>query len=166
MTKKKKILSQPTLFDWVKKTQELAKETRDFPARGSLNINSELRAAVSEDLRHANNPLTGREFSRYEVAGRMSDFVGQEITASMLYNWTAESHENHRFPAEWIPAFVYATGGQRLALEVITRHSGLFALPGPEALRAEIQRIDEEIKGKKEEKQKRLFLLKEIENRK
>lgn len=152
-----------SLFDWIKKAQELPKEPNDFPAKGSLNVDIEFRIALSEDLRHAQNPVTGREFSRYEVAGRMSDFIGQEITASMLNNFTAESHEGHRFPGAWMPALIYATGGQRRALEIVTRHSGLFALPGPEALRAEIQRIEEEIKAKKEEKNKRILLLKEIE---
>jgi len=164
MTKKKRILSsEMPLFEFMKKAQELTKEADNLPARGSLNIDSEFRSALSEDLRHATNPITGREFSRYEVAGRMSDFWGQEITASMLNNFTAESHDGHRFPAAWMPTFVYGTGGQRRTLEMLVRHSGLFALPGPEALRAEIQRIDEEIKGKREEKNKRMNLLKEIE---
>ena len=62
-----------------------------------------------------------------------------------------------------MPGFVFGTGGQKRALETLVRHSGLFALPGPDALRAEIQRIEEEIEAKKEEKQKRMSLLKEIE---
>ncbi len=149
------------LFEWVRKAQELASQS-SFRPRGSLNIDAELRSAVSEDLRHAKDE-SGKELSRYQVAARMSDFMGQEITASTLNNMTAESHENHRFPAAWLPAFVHATGGQRRTMEVLSHHSGLFALPGPEALRAEIQRIDEEIKAKKEEKYKRMIFLKEIE---
>jgi len=39
----------------------------------------------------------------------------------------------------------------------------VFVLPGPEALRAEIQRIDEEIVGKQTEKRKRMLFLKEME---
>ena len=152
------------LFEWVRKAQELTSQSY-FRPKGSLNIDSEFRSAISEDLRHAKDE-EGRELSRYQVAARMSDYLGQEITASMLNNWTAESHENHRFPAAWLPAFVHGTGGQRRAIEILSRHSGLFALPGPEALRAEIQRIDEEIKAKKEEKYKRILFLKEIENRK
>ena len=77
---------------------------------------------------------------------------------------SAEAHEKHRFPCQYLPAFVIATGGQRRAFECLSRHSGLFALPGPEALRAEIQRIDEEIRKKKTEKHKREVLLQEIEN--
>jgi len=164
MTKKKRNLScDMPLFEWVKKAQDLIKESNNLPAKGSLNIDVEFRTAISEDLRFAKNPITGREFSRYEVAGRMSDFLGIEVTASMLYNFTAESHDGHRFPGAWMPAFVYGTGGQRRALEIMVRHSGLFALPGPAALRADIQRINEDIKAKRDEKVRKVLLLKEIE---
>lgn len=154
---------QTNIFDWLKKAEELSSQTEN-PPQGSLDIDSELRAAVSEDIKHAKDS-TGKFLSRYEVAARMSELAGQEITASMLYNWTAEAHEKHRFPAQFLPAFIIATGGQRRVFEVLSRKSGLFALPGPEALRAEIQRIDEEIKKKKEEKQKRVVFLREIEGK-
>ena len=162
MTKKKRFSSNELpLFEWIRKAQELTSQSYFHP-KGSLNIDSEFRSAISEDLRHARDE-SGRELSRYQVAARMSDYLGREITASMLNNWTAESHENHYCPAACLPALVHATGGQRRAIEALSRHSGLFALPGPEALRAEIQRLDEEIKVKKDEKNKRMIFLKEIE---
>ena len=162
MTKRKRFLStEMPLFEWVRKAQELTCQNYFHP-KGSLNIDPEFRSAISEDLRHAKDE-SGRELSRYQVAARMSDYLGQEVTASMLNNWTAESHDNHRFPAAWLPAFVHGTGGQRRAVEVLSRYSGLFALPGPEALRAEIQRLDEEIKAKRDEKNKRMVFLREIE---
>lgn len=161
MTKKKKELSeQPNLFEWVKRAAELSRQI-NTPSKGSLDIDKELRAALSDDIKHACDE-NGRELSRAEVAARMTDLTGDEITLSMLNNWTAPSHP-HSIPAKWMPAFISATGGQRRSTEVMSRHSGLFLLPGPEALRAEIQRIDEEIKIKKEEKQKRIMFLKEIE---
>lgn len=91
----------------------------------------------------------------------MSELVGQEITASMLYNWTADAHEKHRFPCQFLPAFILATGGRR-SFEALSRKSGLFALPGAEALRAEIQRIDEDMKKLKGEKVKRELFLREM----
>jgi hypothetical protein len=42
---------------------------------------------------------------------------------------------------------------------------GVFVLPGPEALRAEIHRIEEEINRKQTEKRKRLVFLKEMESK-
>ena len=158
MTKKlSNSLNQPTLFDWVKKAQELSTQSIS-PPHGSLDIDSELRAAISFDIK-------GCPFSRYQIAAKMSELTGQEITESMLYNWTAEAHDRHRFPAQFLPAFVIATGGRR-AFECLSRRSGLFALPGPEALRSEIQRLDEQIKNLQDEKQKRKIFLKEIEIRK
>ncbi len=119
------------------------------------------KAALTDDIRHGADEA-GKELSRYEIAARMSDLIGEEITKSMLDNWTAPSHP-HTMPAEILPAFVLATG-QHQALEVLSRKAGLFALPGPEALRAEIQRIDEEIKRKQADKQKRMIFLREVEH--
>jgi len=93
----------------------------------------------------------------------MSELLGQEITASMLYNWTAEAHEKHRFPLQFLPAFVIATGGQRRTFEILSQKSGLFALPGRDALRAEIHQIDEEIHRLTDEKKKRRVFLKELD---
>ena len=167
MTKAKKKMSQGgntemPLFEYIKKAEELSRQASS-PLKGSLDVDAELRAAISDDLKHAIVPCTGRELSRYEVAARMSDLVGHEVTASMLYNYTAEAHDKHRFPCQYLPAFVIATGGQRRAFEVLSRTAGLFALPGPDALRSEIRKIDEEIKKKKDEKLKRERLLDHME---
>lgn len=166
MTKaKKESPTQTTIFEYLKnialRQAQGDSQASSPPNSGSLDIDSEIRAAVSSDLKHSHD-ATGRELSRYEVAAKMSEFTGQEVTKSMLDNWSAESHEKHRFPCQYLPAFIHATGGRRV-FDVLSRRSGLFALPGPEALRAEIQRIDEEIKRKQAEKQKRVIFLKEIE---
>ena len=154
MSKVNKNNSQPSLFEWVKQAEALTRQI-GTPATGSLDIDSEFRSAVSADIKAC--PL-----SRFEIAARMSDLAGTEITEKMLYNYTAESSDKHRFPCQFLPAFVIATGGRR-AFEVLSKKSGLFALPGPEALRAEIQRLDDEEKRIRSEKVKRKFYLKEIE---
>ena len=157
MTISRKEASQMTIFDCIR----LAEQSAPAPA-GCMDFIKEFKTAMAEDLRHALDEQ-GRELSRYEVAARMSGFTAGEVTKSALDNWTAMSHQ-HIIPAVWIPAFVLATGGRR-AFEVLSRRSGLFALPGPEALRAEIQRLDEEIKNKRAEKHKRELFLKEIERK-
>jgi hypothetical protein len=156
MSKKRFVLpSNPgPLFDWVKRAQTLSAQS-EYTPQGSLDIDSELRAAISADIK-------GCPLSRDQVAARMSDLTGQQITTDMLNSWTAESKDHHRFPCQFLPAFVIATGGRR-AFECLSSRSGLFALPGPEALRAEIQRLDEEIRKKKGEKNKRMLFLREIE---
>ena len=142
---------QLSIFEWIKKTSQ---GNGTIPA-GSLDFDAEFRIAVSEDIKVCPS-------SRYQICARMSELMGQEISESMLYSWTAESKEKHRFPCLFLPAFVIATG-ERRAFEVLSRKSGLFALPGPEALRAEIQKINEDIKAKRDEKAKRIAFLREIE---
>ena len=159
MTKKNKnsLVNQLNLFEWIKS------QPKGQPM-GSLDIDSELRAAISEDLKAARDGA-GRGISRYEVAARISELIGREVTASMLYNWTAESHSDNNFPLKFLPSFVIATGRQRRTFDVLSRHSGLFALPGPEALRAEIQQIDEEIKRLRDERDKRKLFLKTVSSK-
>jgi len=154
MTKKKKdssIRGQMSLFEILKETMQ--QQTKG--AAGSLCITSQVKIATSEDLCHAIDER-GIEISRAQVAARMTDLLGEEITLSMLNNWTATSHP-HEMPLSYLPAFIRATGGQRRTAELLSKHAGLFLLPGPEALRAEIQRIDEQLQKLKIEKQKRLI---------
>lgn len=147
-------IRQVSLFDILKNLQE--EKTTNRPP-GSFDIDSQFRAAISEALK-------GCPLSRYQVAARMSELVGSEITKAMLDSWTAESKEGHRFPAIFLPAFCEATGCSE-PLKLMGRLVGVFILPGPEALRAEIQRIEEEINRKQIEKRKRLMFLKEIERK-
>jgi hypothetical protein len=159
MTKKNKNLSpnQPNLFEWIKS------QPQGQPA-GSLDIDSELRAAISEDLKVACDGA-GRGISRFEVAARMSELTGREVTASMLYNWTAESHSENNFPLKLLPAFLIATGRQRRTFEFLSRRAGLFALPGPEALRAEIGQIEEQIRALQKERIKRRIFLTQVDKK-
>ena len=162
--KNKKSSAQPSLFDCVKRAEELTRQS-SLPAPARLYIEKEFKAAVTEDLKYAVGP-TGEKLSRIQVAERMTELASpdSEITKNILDNWTAPSHP-HSMPAWLISAFVVATGGQRRAFEVLSRHSGLFALPGPEALRAEIQQIDEKIKRLQRDKNKRKIYLNDLEGR-
>lgn len=154
MAKVKKYLdsNQLSLFETLKFLQE--RETVSKSA-GSMDVDRFFREAISEALK--NCPL-----SRYQVAARMSELTGQEITKAMLDSWTAESKEGHRFPAIFLPAFCEAVGCSE-PLKILGRLVGVFVLPGPEALRAEIRRLEEEIGKKQQEKKKRLIFLKEME---
>ena len=150
--KQKFSINQTSFFDILQNLQVAAAA----PAvAGSFDIDRQFRAAISEALKRC--PL-----SRWQVAARMSELIGQEITKSMLDSWTAESKEGHRFPAIFLPAFCEAAGCSE-PLKLMGRLVGVFILPGPEALRAEIQRIEEEINRNQAEKRKRQMFLKEIE---
>ncbi len=164
MTKSKKMSSHsqpgPTLFDAIVETTA---DRFGRPPTWGLDIEKQLKAALAEDLRHAQDDH-GREISRAAIAARMSDALGKRITDTMIDNWTAPSHK-HYMPLHFLPAWVDATGRQMNAAELISRCSGFYLLPGPEALRADIQRLEEEEKRIKSEKQKRKFYLKELESR-
>lgn len=150
-TQKRIDINQGSIFDLLQAATEQPAE--QLP--GSLDIDRQFREAISLDLK-------GCTLSRYGVAARMSELTGQEISKAMLDAWTAESKENHRFPAIFLPAFCAATGQTR-AMQLACRASGSFLLPGGDALRAEIRRLDEEIEKKQQERRKRLAFLKEVE---
>lgn len=92
----------------------------------------------------------------------MSHLVGQEISKYMLDAWTAESKDGHRMPAEFLPAFCLVTEDRR-PLGLLAENAGLFALPGPDALRSEIRKLEEEERRIKQERRKREMFLKEME---
>jgi hypothetical protein len=61
-----------------------------------------------------------------------------------------------------MPAFCRATGDNR-PLRLLAEMAGLFALPGPDALRSEIRRLEEDAKQINAERRKRELFLKEME---
>lgn len=128
---------------------------------GSLYFRAELCAALSQDLTHAHCEA-GRELSRFDVASAMSNLLNYEVMKSTLDNWTSVSHDGRVPDAIELAAFVRATG-QRRAIECVSRHAGIFALPGPDALRAEIRRREEIIERERREITKSKVLLKEVE---
>ncbi|MDH3976449.1 MAG: hypothetical protein OEV42_19465 [Deltaproteobacteria bacterium] len=156
MANKKKRIDNPnqlTIFDMIQRAKEKAFTTP--PRGGSLKIDIEQRHLVSDILK-------GCRWSRYEVAAKMSELTGDSITKEMLDSWTAESKQRHRFPAEYVPAFCAATENKEL-VEFLCRKIGVFVMPDTDALRAEIKRIEEDIKKKQKEKKKRETLLFEVE---
>lgn len=157
MTKRRKRIDplpgQLSLFDLL--TEEQERRAESLPATGTLNILNPLRQALNQAIKQC-------KLSRWQIAGQMSDLLDQEITKFMLDSWTAESKDGHRFPAEYLPAFCEATGS-REPLRLLAETAGLFALPGPDALRAEIQHLEEEARKLQQEKKKRQLFLKEME---
>lgn len=140
---------QMSLFDLI---QEQSKNAT--PATGSMDIDKPFREAISAALKAC--PL-----SRYQVAARMSELTGTDITKTMLDSWTAESKEMHRFPAIFLPSFCEAVKSSD-PLKMLGKSSGVFVMPGPDALRSEIQQLNEGIKDMQAQKQKRIMFLKEM----
>ncbi|MDH4317116.1 MAG: hypothetical protein OEV64_01880 [Desulfobulbaceae bacterium] len=125
------------------------------PTEGSLNIQAQLRSSLVHAIKNCS-------LSRHQIAGEMSHLLGHEVSKTTLDSWTAESKERNRIPAEYLPAFCKITG-DRDPLRILAEAGDMYAMPGPEALRAEIQKYDEEERKARAEKRKRLKFLEEME---
>lgn len=156
MTKKhqKSDSSQLSLLDLIQRAQEL----NDSPTtQGSANIERELRIAIGAAIKEC--PL-----SVHQIAGEMSHLLAETITAEMIYSWTAESKTHHQAWGSRLPALCIVTGCRR-PMEIMARAAGMFCLPGPDALRAEIQRFTEAERLARAERRKREVFLSEIESK-
>ena len=147
---------QLSIFDLL---QEITAPTP--PADGHYKIIDQLRAALRTAIKECS-------LSRYQIAGEMSSLLDQTVTKEVIDSWTRESDEingrpGRHIPAEYLPAFCQVTKNNE-ALIVMGRKVGLFVLPGPEALRAEIQKLDEQIKQVRDRKKRRMIFLKELED--
>jgi len=158
MAKSKKRIDtdrQQNLFDLLQRLQDTASApTTD---EGSLNIGEQLRLSVSHGIKQCT-------LSRYEIAGQMSHLVGEDVTKPMIASWTAESKNGHRIPAEYVPAFCVATKWTE-PVRILSESAGLFSLPGPDALRVEIQKLEEDARRISLEKKKRVLFLHEMEGK-
>ncbi len=143
---------QLSLFDVIK---ECSARVTEQAQEGEMDIANVLRLALVEAIRQC--PL-----SRHQIAGEMSHLLGVEVTKSTIDTWTAESKDRHRIPAEYLPAFCRATGN-REPIRLLAERGDMFAMPGPEALRAEIQRLAEDESRARAEKRKRMRFLEEME---
>jgi hypothetical protein len=118
---------QMSLFDLL--SQDRAERAETAPGR--LCISARLMTAVKLAVKQAPK-------SRETLCDEMSLLAGVDITINMLSSWCADSHP-HRLPAEYLPALCAATGSTE-PMRIMAEASGLFALPGPDALRADMQR--------------------------
>ena len=146
---------QLTIFDMVKDYSS----TPSSP-RGTFRILENLKDAMRAAIKAC--PL-----SRHEIAFNMTTLLTEIVTKEQIDSWTRESDKvngrpERHIPAEYIPAFCRATGSME-PLKVMGIPCGIFIMPGPEALRAEIQKIDEEIREAQGKKKKRMIFLKEME---
>ncbi len=124
---------QLSLFETViRQEMEIAKSA---PVPGCFNIRQQVVAALSSALRHAGK-------SREQISDEMTLYAGEEITVHMINAWVCQSKENHRFPLEYLPAFRRATDNLDV-LNVASQACGAFTLRGPDALRADIRKLDE-----------------------
>lgn len=117
---------------------------------GSLSCSPLVCGLVSYALDHARQ---GEGLSRTMVAARMAELTGERITESMLNAMTAESHEGHRFPLQWLPALIAATGCHEVLTSVADK-VGALVLIGQAAVDAKLGQIERQMERLKAEKAK------------
>jgi hypothetical protein len=105
-------------------------------APGSMDYRRELALAMSQAIKQS-------VYDRIDVAARMSRFLGEEITVSMLNAWTAESRDLHIINFVRAIAFDRATEQHTLASLFAAKLGGQI-LWGKDALLAELVRLDRE----------------------
>jgi hypothetical protein len=146
------------IFDYLKSISSLPEHEE-----GQYKIIDRLRASLRAAIKSS-------DLSIHQIAGEMSHLLGETITRERIYSWTRQSDEingrpGRHIPAEQLPAFCHVTCCND-PLIIMGQMVGVHILPGPDALRAEIQKLDENLKKTKAEKRKRQMFLKEMEGTK
>ena len=134
----KRAPEQLSLDDWY------VVPTPPAPTAGSLDYANELCATLSAALKEC--PL-----SRAEVAAKMSDLTGEEISLAMINAWTAPSHGRWRFPFEYAAAFEVATGTVTLQ-QLLAAKRGSLVLIGKQAHDARLGQIERQMERLKAER--------------
>jgi hypothetical protein len=108
------------------------------PGVGSLDYAIELRHTLSEMISSAQHRGVIR--SRFDLAARMSELAGHEISKAMIDSWTADSKEAWRFPFEYAAAIEAGCASTRLQ-ELLAKKRGSRILVGADSLLAELGTI-------------------------
>lgn len=104
------------------------------PLPGALDVGLAVRHLISDLLKASPS-------NRFEIAARMSELLGHEITKHQLDSWTAESREGWRFPLEYLPAFEVAVETHQITTWLADLR-GCKVLVGKEALDAEVGKLE------------------------
>ena len=143
---------QMSIFDLL---EDIEAKKAQGPEAGSLNMGARVREGLATALKSV--PL-----KRWEVAGRMSEYIGAEITESMLNSWTADSKEGHRFPLEYIAAFCWATGDYTV-MDLVARGCGCHLTKGREVVLLQMARLDDMQRKIEKEREQMLAYMEKME---
>lgn len=112
----------------------IAARPSDVP--GSLNVGIEVRHLISQAIRECPS-------DRYQIAARMSRYLGVDVTKFQIDSWTAESRPGWRFPLEYLPAFEAACETTLVTEYLAQRRGGRF-MAGSDVVLAEIAKLERE----------------------
>mgnify|MGYP001171398043 CR=1 FL=1 len=97
--------------------------------------------------------LNSDERSRWEIAARMSELLGEDVSKSMLDAYASPAREEHKVPMSRFFALVAVTDRQDL-LDPLLREIGAALLVGEEVLTARLGHIDRHIEHLKAERRR------------
>lgn len=129
-------------------TSDLFAHERLFPVEtpgelaSALDFNTRIAQAMSRACREA----AEQGLDRYQIAQRMSETLGVEVTKNMVDAYTSQSRETHTVSLVRFLAFARATGCQWL-WNVVLQGEGLTLLQGEEALLAQAAHAEKRAKA-------------------
>jgi hypothetical protein len=142
--------NQLSLFDLI---EEITPEKFALPEYqpDSKPLTLRIKEAIGEAVKNSG-------LKRYDIAGRMSEHLGMEITESMLNSYTAESKEGYRMPAEYMPIFCKITQDYT-PLDILVAAAGARLVKSDEIFFLEMGRLEQ---AEKSIQQKRAEMKKEF----
>ncbi len=149
------VKEQLNMFDYLRTLNDVRRVNTD--TEGTMNIRERLRRSLNQAIKECG-------LSRAQIAGEMSHLLGVDVTKSVIDSWTAESKDNYRIPAEYLPTFCRVTDCNT-PIEILNDIAGMFSMPGPDALRSEIQKWSERARLARAEVRKREMFLSEMEGK-
>jgi glutathione S-transferase len=104
------------------------------PLPGALDFGLAVRRLLSDAVKAS-------PYNASQIAVRMTDLIGAQITEHQLHAWTAPSREGWRFPLEYLPAFEAAAETHAITAWLADTRGGRL-LVGRDALNAELGRLE------------------------
>lgn len=119
-------------------TADLFSHERYFPVESPRDLENALdfNARIGQAMSRALRECAEMGIDRYEVALRMSQILGTDVSKGMIDAYTSQARESHTVSLARFKAFVRATGCLWL-WNVVLDGEGLTLLQGDEALLAQ-----------------------------
>lgn len=104
------------------------------PLPGAMDYSLAVRRLMADAIKAS-------PYNAAQIAARMAELTGQNITEHQLHAWTAPSREAWRAPLEFIPAFEASAETTALTAWLAGVRGGRLLI-GREALNAELGRLE------------------------
>jgi len=117
----------------------------------AATLGSEIAMALSEILKSATS-ADGGKLEREDVARRMGDYLGKNVSPNVLNAYASQAREGHNITVARLCALMHATGDFRL-LKLLAEKFDLTLIPRKYETAVRESMLAEEIEHKQEELQ-------------